>query len=347
MIPIADKWMDYRGTGKDLERAVDRPAYILTGEEQFLVRQVRDRIVSALVPPEAEAMDLVRLTGDGKLASIETARLLAEMATPPFLSPHKLILIDRSGFFSTAASSKIPPELDAALTGIAANCHLVFTEESVNSSHSLLARMRKQGAMASRFDLQKEADLQTWISALCGREKLRITREAADALIRRCESSMSAIFSDLTTVFQYFRYTGKTAVGMADIEFLCREDLTGKIFDLTDAIAAGRIDEALERLDVLLARREAPLLLQTMLARQTRDLLVAKECGTSEGILESGITKSQYFARKLARQAKSFEMEGLESMMEDCFQADIAVKTGRIDSEQALSILVIRACGAA
>ncbi|NLB27461.1 MAG: hypothetical protein GX819_00730, partial [Clostridiaceae bacterium] len=45
--------------------------------------------------------------------------------------------------------------------------------------------------------------------------------------------------------------------------------------------------------------------------------------------------------------AKRFTVEGLESMMENCFQADIAVKTGKIDSGQALAILVIRACGIA
>ncbi len=346
MRPITDKWMNYRDTDKDLERAADRPAYILTGEEIFLIRQVRDRLVAALVPPDAGSMDPVRITGDGKPSSIDTARLLAEMATPSFLSAHKLILINQSGFFSSPASSGVPAELDSALTRIPASCHLVFTEESVTSSHSLLVKMRKQGALTAKFDRQTPADLLTWVSLLCSREKLRITREAADSLIRRCEFSMSAIFSELTTVFLYFRYTGKTDIGLAEIELLCREDLTGKIFDLTDAIAAGKIDEALERLDVLLARREAPLFIQTMLARQTRDLLIAKECGTSDRIMESGVTKSQFFARKLARQAKRFGMEGLEAMMENCFQADMAVKTGRIDSEQALAILVIRACGA-
>ncbi|NLA95895.1 MAG: DNA polymerase III subunit delta [Clostridiaceae bacterium] len=347
MMPIADKWMSYRETGRDLERSVDRPAYILTGEELFLVRLVRDRIVAALVSPGAEAMDLVRMTGDGKPSSIDTVRLLAEMATPPFLSAHKVILIDQSGFFSTTASSGIPQELDQALVRPADNCHLIFTEESVNSSHTLLRRMRKQGALSARFDRQTPADLQTWISALCSREKLRITREAADSLTRRCDYSMAAILSELTTVFLYFRYTNQADITLAQIDYLCRDDLTGKIFDLTDAIAAGRIDEALERLDVLLVRREAPLFIQTMLARQSRDLLIASECVTSDRIIESGITQSQFFARKLARQAKRFSTEGLEAMMEDCFQADIAVKTGRIDSEQALAILVIRACGTA
>lgn len=347
MMPVADKWMNYRETGRDLERSVDRPAYILTGEESFLVRQVRDRIVAALVSPGAEAMDLVKMTGDGKPSSIDTARLLAEMATPPFLSARKVILIDQSGFFSTTPSSGIPHELDHALAHPPDNCHLIFTEASANSSHALLRRMRKQGALSARFDRQTPADLLTWISALCSREKLRITREAADSLIRRCDHSMAAIFSELATVFLYFRYTGRTDITLADIDYLCSDDLTGKIFDLTDAIATGKIDEALERLDVLLARREAPLFIQTMLARQSRDLLIASECVTSDRIIESGITQSQFFARKLARQAKRFTVEGLESMMENCFQADIAVKTGKIDSGQALAILVIRACGIA
>ncbi|HPX93764.1 MAG TPA: DNA polymerase III subunit delta [Bacillota bacterium] len=347
MIPVIDKWMDYRETGNDLERGIDRPAYILTGEELFLVRQIRDRIVAALVSPGSESMDLVKLSGDGKPSSIDAEGLLAEIGTPPFLSAHKVIQIDQSGFFSSQASSGVSGELARVLGHLPENCHLVFTEESVHSSNPLLRQMRKQGTLSARFGQQKAPDLQAWISALCGREKLRITREAADSLIRRCDYSMSAIFSDLSIIFLYFHFTEKRDVTLADIEYLGREDLTGKIFDLTDAIAAGRVDEALGRLDVLLARREAPLFIQTMLARQTRDLLIAAECESSDRILESGVTQSQFFARKLARQAKSFTMQGLEAMMENCFQADLAVKTGRLGSEEALSILVIRACGAA
>lgn len=345
MIPLGDRWLDYRETCRDLERAMDRPAYVLTGEENFLVRLVRDRLITSLIPREAKTMDLVKMAGDGRPSSIDRDRLLAEIRTPPFLSDHKLICLEDSGFFAGRSGAAVDQELEAALIDMPPACHLIFVEETVSASHGLLRKMRKTGTLTAKMDRQRLADLQKWVSGLCGREQLRITREAADSLITRCEFSMADIASDLTVLFLYFKYTGKSAITLADVDYLGRDDLSGSIFDLTDAIGAGRVDRALEKLDTLLARREAPLFIQTMLARQARDLLVAVECGSEDQIMASGVTQSQFLARKLASQARRFTTGRLEALVESCFQADLAVKTGRLGGEEALSILVIKACG--
>lgn len=347
MIPVAEKWMDYHETVEDLDRAIDRPAYILTGEEVFLIGQVKARLLSALLTPGSESLDSVSFKGDGNPASIDAPALLAEISTPPLFSVNKVISLDRTGFFESSRSKDlIPADLETALLSLPPHCHLIFREEA-GVQNSLLKKMRKSGALSAKFGRQTTRDLQVWVSGLCRREGYRITREAADSLIRRCDYAMSDILNELTTVFLYFAYTGKKDIGLADIDYLCREDLTGKIFDLTDAIAAGKVDRALEQLDILLARREAPLFIQTMLARQTRDLLVAKESKTSDRILASGVTQSRFFAGKLASQARRFTAGRLEALLETCFQADLAVKTGKLDGEDALAILVIRACGPA
>ena len=49
----------------------------------------------------------------------------------------------------------------------------------------------------------------------------------------------------------------------------------------------------------------------------------------------------------VASQARRFTAGRLEALLETCFQADLAVKTGKLDGEDALAILVIRACGPA
>ena len=348
MRQIFDKFLNYQEAARDLERAVDRPAYILTGDEPFLLRQTKARLVAALVTPGSEAMDLVHITGNGKAASMDAGRLLSEIETPPFFSETKVILVEKSGFFEKAwqMDGDAWKRLEQALLSIPERCCLIFTEDKVGHSNALLKKMRQQGALSLKLDRQSSSDLQRWVSALCHREGLRITREAADSLIARCELLMSDIMNELSVVFLYYAYTKQQDITLADIDQLCREDMRGKIFDLTDAIADRRIDEALTHLDILLMKREAPLFIQTMLARQTRDLLVAKELKTANRIIESGVTSSNFFARKLVGQARRFDTAQLERMLEDAFQADGAVKTGKLDGEDALSILVIKACEA-
>ena len=348
MMPIIEKLTDYRRLSEDLERSVDRPAYILTGEETFLIRQICARLSSSLVTKGAETIDIVRLDGDGKSSSIDMVRLLAELSTPPFLSQRKMICLNRTGFFSGVLSGGdgIVADLEKALTEIPSHSCLIFVEESVVSNNRLLRQVLRAGALGAKIIRQPINELLKWISGLCGREGLRITREAAESLILRCDYSMSDLMNELSTVFLYYRYTAGHSITLDNIDILCREDLTGKIFDLTDAIASGRIDEALQKLDILLARREPPPYIQAMLARQSRDLVIAKECGTSGRIVESGVTQSDYFARKLSSQARRFSLSKLEQMIENSFQSDFAVKTGKLDGEDALAIQVIRACQA-
>ncbi|HZK29320.1 MAG TPA: DNA polymerase III subunit delta [Clostridia bacterium] len=348
MMPIMEKLTNYQQMVGDLERAVDRPAYILTGEESFLIRGISGRLTSSLVAKGAETIDRVVMDGDGKFSSIDLAQLLAEMSTPPFLSRRKTIYLNKTGFFAGAlpAGDGIVKDLEHALTNIPAHCCLVFVEESLVSNNRLLRQMLRSGAIGAKITRQPMGELLKWVSGLCRREGLRITRDAAESLVLRCEYSMSDLMNELSTVFLYYHFTGGQNITLKDIDFLCREDLTGKIFDLTDAIASGRIDEALRKLDTLLERREPPLYIQTMLARQARDLVIAKECKTNSRIIESGVTQSNFYASKLSSQAKRFSLPQLEQMIERAFQADWAIKTGKLDGEDALTVQVIRSCGA-
>jgi len=343
--PIVNKHMNYKELMADLVRALDRPAYILCGEETYLLRQIRDRLLEELVTPGSETLDQVTIVGDGNLRSIDLKRVMAEMETPPFLSSKKVIALTKTGLFSAAlGTGREAKELEGLLTNIPEFCCLVFVEEAVVSNNRLLRKMREAGAVSAKLDKQSMADLMRWVAWLCHKENLRITREAAESLILRCEYSMSDLASELSTVFLYFQYTGKKDILPEDIDFLCREDMTGKIFDLTDAIAERRIDDALRMIDVFFERREAPLYILAMLARQSRDLMIAKEVGDAERIIVAGVTKSSFYARKLANQARHFTMGKLESMLESCFQVDLAIKTGRIDDRDALTVVVIRAC---
>jgi len=344
---IVNKHMDYKELTADLARAADRPAYILCGEEIYLLQQIRQHLLEELITPGCELLDRVNIAGDGNARSIDWQRIMAEMKTPPFLSTRKVISLTRTGLFSSSfATDQEAEELGELLTHVPEFCCLIFLEEDVVYNNKLLRRMREAGAVSAKLDRQNMNDLMRWVAGLCGRENLRITREAAESLILRCESSMSDLASELSTVFLFYQYTGKEDIHTEDIDFLCREDMTGKIFDLTDAIAERRIDAALRMIDVFRERREPPLYILTMLARQSRDLMIAKEVGETEGIIASGVTKSLFYARKLLRQATRFSMEKLESMLEGCFQADFAIKTGRMDDQDAVTVLVIRACEA-
>lgn len=348
MATAIQKMANWKDLSADLRRGIDRPAYILAGEEIFLIRQARKKIEDTLVPANLQTLAKITFQGDGNPSSIDVKRLVSEIATPPFFAPAKVITVEHSGFFeSSSSSSALSCDQQEALIHIPDRCHVVFIEDTIRQSNKLLKAMQANGTLTAIIDKQTPRELLRWISLLCTHHGMRITRDAAESLMLRCEYAMNDIANELETVFLFHRHTGQNVIALEDIDLICREDTTGKIFDLTDAIAEGKMDRALQMLDAMLARREAPLYIQTMLARQTRDLMVAKSCASAADVVKSGLTKSTFFANKLMRQSKRFTQSKLERMMEDCFRADVAIKTGRLDDEDAVSMLVIGACSAA
>jgi DNA polymerase-3 subunit delta len=348
MATIIRKITNWKDLSDDLQRGIDRPAYIFAGEEIFLIRQATKKIIDTLVPANLHALAKITFRGDGKPSTIDIKRLVSEIATPPLFAQAKVIIVEYSGFFESQSSfSNLTEDQKEALIHIPDRCHVLFIENTIRQSNKLLSAMQANGALTVTIDKQSPRELLRWMSSLCTRYGMRITRDAAESLMFRCEYAMTDIANELETVFLFHRYTEQSDITLEDIDLICREDTTGKIFDLTDAIAEGNMDRALQMLDVMIARREAPLYIQTMLARQTRDLLVAKSCSSAADVLKSGLTKSSFFANKLVSQSKRFTQNKLERMMEDCFHADVSVKTGRLDDEDAVSMLVIRACSAA
>ena len=56
-----------------------------------------------------------------------------------------------------------------------------------------------------------------------------------------------------------------------------------------------------------------------------------------------GLTERQAFlVRKLLAQGKNFSLSTLSQALEDCLEADVAFKTGQIDEELAVELLILK-----
>ena len=115
------------------------------------------------------------------------------------------------------------------------------------------------------------------------------------------------------------------------------------IFELTKAIGMGDVPRALALCTNMLRNREPPLKIQFMLARQIRQIWRAKElaaAGASRGDIASGVGINPYFLDDVLVPAKRMSRAALERALERLYQADLALKTSRVEPELALSRLV-------
>jgi len=167
-------------------------------------------------------------------------------------------------------------------------------------------------------------------------------RLAAESLIDRCDSQMNVIWNELTKIFLYAEGKGLTTIDTSVVEELSLPDLRGTIFDLTDAMSAGRTAQALTLLDTLIVQKQPVQLITFMLARHFRQLIVARSLGSPDRIA-SRLKVMPFVAARLLNQSRSMSLESLEAQYSACFEADLSVKSGLVPDRISLELLLVSA----
>jgi DNA polymerase-3 subunit delta len=116
------------------------------------------------------------------------------------------------------------------------------------------------------------------------------------------------------------------------------------IFDLVEAMTAGRADVALSAFHRLLAAKESELYVLTMVQWQLRNLLLAKTApgGMSPADLAKAAGMSPYVAGKMmAAQSRHSETD-LREAYRAAADCELDIKSGRLKPEVAVEQLIYR-----
>jgi DNA polymerase-3 subunit delta len=136
---------------------------------------------------------------------------------------------------------------------------------------------------------------------------------------------------------------GERPITTADVDVLVPYAQAAIIFDLVDALGRRDGRTAAQTLHSLLDAGEHPLGLMAMIVRQFRLLIQVKEL-KDEGDNSQAIAKAlgihPFPARKLYNQATHFTAAQLEMVYRHLLDTEVAIKSGEIDAEVALDLLV-------
>lgn len=334
------KAINFQTWFKQINEQEIKSLYLVSGEEDFLIKQGVKVLIEKCIAPACESLDLMKFNG-----LPDRDKLLAEVNTVSFMSPKRLIILQNSGLFNSSKGST--EEKRALLDKLSESLHeqvcLCLVEEKVDK------RLKKSFAIfdkvpAEQVEVPKldAPELLRWISAYLGKKDLRISKNAAESLIMRCDSALSDLSLELDKLSKYCQYANLDSVDYDMIELCCREDLQGNIFKLIDAVSAQRSDQAMLILDRLVKQKEPLILILFMLARHFRQLLCSKDARTEQELSKK--LKVPYFvAGRLLRQNRVFSRKTLWELCELCQEADYAIKTGLMEERLAVEMILLQA----
>ncbi len=316
---------------QDMKEHSFKSVYLLYGEETFLKNSYKNQLKASIT--QGDTVNFNQFDGKG----IDVRELISLSDTMPFFAEKRLILIEDSGFFKSPAE-----ELLSYLPQVPETTCMIFVESEVDKRSKLFKKVKEVG-YTCEMERQNLNQLAKWAGTILGREGKKITGNTMELFLHKTGDDMENIKMELEKLISYT--LGREVIEAEDVETICTERVTNKIFDMVAAIVNRQTRKAMDLYEDLLTLKEPPMRILFLIARQFNQLLQVKEL-MGKGLDKTGIaTKLKlppFAAGKLMPQARSFSKEDILSYVNLCVDAEEAVKTGRLGDRMAVELLITR-----
>jgi DNA polymerase III subunit delta len=318
------------------------------GDDDYSLRRALDGLRRAL--GDAASADLNTTVLDGRSLALDELRVPCD--TMPFLAETRLVIVEglparfepRPAGGETAKGRPDPLEagLCAYLPLVPPSAHLVFVERgSVSERNPILRALRECKAEVREFAPPKDAALTAWIQKQVSAAGGRISPRAAETLAAFVGGNLRQLSQEIDKLTTY---AGQRTIEEGDVQRLVADAREIKVWTLTDALASHNRDQAIGVLQRLLEDGEQPPVLMAIVARQLRTLIQVKELGDehlSADAIAGQMKMHPYTAQKAIASARRMSYQQIEANYRRLLQADLEVKTGRLEPGLALELLVI------
>ncbi len=327
-----------------------RLVYVLYGSEHGPLRARLEAIRAQVLEPQFAAFNHERFAGN-ELEGV--GKVLEACAQVPLMARFRLVELDEPEAIGKGRGPANPKLLDPLIDYIAApspTTVLVVTSSGLDGRSRIVTAAKKTGAVEKFEGLRRNDEAVAWVGEQARVRDIALAPDAAAALVERVGTSPSQL---LVALEQVATYAGAGArVDVAAVAAVIADAREAVVFDLTDAVGAGRHERALAVLGRIFAQGQggmaeaAPLV--GMLARQLRLLMLAHGVGLRQPALEAAAGLPPFVARKLVDQARQFSLPRLRAAFGALVRLDGDLKGGSLvgarEPQLALQRWILDAC---
>ncbi|MEA5112819.1 MAG: DNA polymerase III subunit delta [Geobacteraceae bacterium] len=329
--------MKYQELMHALDKGDVRPLLYFHGDEPYLMEKAVRRLLDTLVPPDLRDFNLEVFYGNENSGG----QIVEAAATLPMFAEWRVVLVKKADALPAASLE----DLARYIENPSPSTCLVFLAEKIDQRKKFFTEFKKRGELVECKRLY-ENQLGAFIKAEAAARGKRIESAAAEMLVYLVGNNLQELVSEVEKAVLYVG--DRDMVTAPDIREIASDTRVNSVFELADSLGEKKIDRALRSLDTLIEGGEAPLLVLAMITRHYRQLwkvreLLDRKTPTRDISKEAGI--NPYFLQGIIPQARNYEPGELRRLFEKIFQADLALKTGRVKPRIVLERLLMDACG--
>lgn len=328
--------------------------YLFYGQEEYLKRNYAQQIEKAILTEDFKLLNKVVLEG-----KVSPSAIIDNCETAPVFSERKLVIVKNSGLFKGGKKSEDAgkkggdskktgegkkagrsDEFSDMLASMPKHACLVFIEPEIDKRIKFVELIDQYGLIVE-FNFKKPDELAEWVVKRLKELGHEADSSVAALIVEYGETGMDDLYNEIKKLCAYAG--DRIRLTAADVSRVCTKSVKSKVFDLTDAIAAGHCAKALALLNDMEALKEPMPKVMFMIARQFRQLMQVKMLvrdGATQGEIAAHFKVPPFIAGKLVSQAKSFTAEKLEKAISTGLELDLAIKTGRLEDKAAVELMI-------
>jgi len=319
--------------------SVGHPVVLVDGDDATLVAEAVSALIAELVGDDDQTLAMEDARGD----EVDLASVADSCATPPFLTDRRIVVVRDVGRFSTEEVGPLLSYLGDPLSSTV----LVLAAGAGTVAPKLAAAVKAHGHVIVTKVATR--DTREWVRARLRRAPVRLDAPAEALLENHLGEDVSRLGALLEVLVA--AYGEGARLSPAQIEPYLGEAGSVAPWDFTDAIDAGRTDEALELLHRLLGGGDRhPLVVLAILHRHVQSILrvdspaIRTEAQAAEAM---GIAKgrSTFPAKKALTAAGRWGSVSISEAIGLVADAELDLKgKSAWPPEAVLEVLVARLC---
>ena len=315
----------------DIKSNTFERTYLIFGEESYLRSSCLSRLRSA-APWQGDSMNVNLFEGPG----IDEASVVDICETLPFFSDRRLVLLRNSLFFKNQTEIIA----DYIKEGLPDYLCLAFEESEVDKRSRMFKAVNSAGycVECKRPD---DKTLIQWIVRSFSKNGKKIRVSEAEKLLARLGPDMWTLSNEIHKLIDYS--LGRDEISESDIDSISSSNPSDAIFNMIGLIASGKKEEALRLYYDLMALNESPIKIISLIGREYRLILEAKEMTNSrERDIERQLGVPPFALKRYVSIGKSFSREALLLLIRKCREIDYEVKSGKISDRLGVELLLMR-----
>lgn len=309
----------------------------LYGPDTYRIKEATKKLEADFIESQKSDLNVVKIDGE----KMTLGRFESEIATMPFLGDKRLIII--TNFLLDNSDNDLKKTISEKLKSVPDRIDLVFVEMGEPDKRTSLFKALDRKEIATRFDSLSDLELRQWITAKAGENDCTIANPAIYKLSLFVGPDLWRLQNEIIKLSLIALSKGEKEITADMIEENVEANNNFKIFDLTDAIAVKNSKKALEVLSAFEKEGDDAIRILSLIIYQIRTMLIVDDLKvlTADKIAKEAAIHPFVVKKTLSALAK-FNSVRLKAIFRYLGEIDWQIKSGQIDPEVALDLLVVK-----